>query len=371
MSVAGAVMTSAGVAAGLVVLDALCGRFVRRPFQDVHHGLVTLTGCDSGLGFSLARHSLRMGLCVVAGCLDPNGEGARRLRVAAGRSGRLTVIPLDVTKQKSVNAFVQEVTRLLETNPSLRLLALVNNAGVMVFGEFDWQTEEQVERQVEVNLLGTMRVTKAFCPLLRSNRSRLVVVSSHCALESLPGLASYGASKAALEAWSNALRVEQAKYGVRVITLVPGSFSTRSNIMARHEQNARDMEQDMRLRRPQDWEFHKDYFQVYHSYLKVISGEKGVQELHDAQLYFKYECSLLALLPKQQYIHAPMRYNIYHSLMRMAPRWLRDEVVKSFMQLPAYKGMPPTTNLVTNGFVNGCSIKCIDVGTTIDVHKTD
>lgn len=102
------------------------------------------------------------------------------------------------------------------------LRALVNNAGVMVFGEFEWQTQELIEHQVNVNVLGTMRLTRALMPLIRQNGSRIIVVSSHCAQEPLPGISIYGATKAAEYAWASSLRVELGKYGVKVVSFIPG-----------------------------------------------------------------------------------------------------------------------------------------------------
>jgi len=102
------------------------------------------------------------------------------------------------------------------------LRALVNNAGVMVFGEFEWQTQALMEHQINVNLLGTMRITRELMPILRENRSRIIVISSHCADEPLPGISIYGATKAALHAWTTSLRVEVGKYGVEVVSFIPG-----------------------------------------------------------------------------------------------------------------------------------------------------
>lgn len=100
----------------------------------------------------------------------------------------------------------------------------MNNAGVMVFGEFEWQLDDQIRSQLEVNVLGTMSITRQLMPLLRRDSGRLVNVVSHCALEGLPGLGAYSASKAALLAWSDALRRELRKYGVEVVSFVPGEL---------------------------------------------------------------------------------------------------------------------------------------------------
>jgi short-subunit dehydrogenase len=110
----------------------------------------------------------------------------------------------------------------------------VNNAGVMIFGEFEWQLPSQALTQLEVNVLGTMSVTRQLMPTMRRHSSRIVNVTSHCAFAPLPGLAVYGATKAALEAWSTSLRLEVNKYGVSVVSFVPGlSLRTKSALSGR------------------------------------------------------------------------------------------------------------------------------------------
>lgn len=104
----------------------------------------------------------------------------------------------------------------------LVLQCLINNSAVMIFGEFEWQTEDQIRNQVEVNLLGTMRITRELMPMIRAHGSRIIVISSHCNIQPLPGVAVYSASKAAITAWTNAIRMELKKYGVKVVCFIPG-----------------------------------------------------------------------------------------------------------------------------------------------------
>jgi len=92
----------------------------------------------------------------------------------------------------------------------------------MVFGEFEWQMHDFAEHQVDVNLLGTMRFTRELLPIIRKDRSRIIVISSHCANEPLPGTSIYGATKAALLAWTTSLRMELHKYGIKVVSFMPG-----------------------------------------------------------------------------------------------------------------------------------------------------
>lgn len=243
------------------------------------------------------------------------------------------------------------------------LAALVNNAGVLVFGEFGWQTERQVSLQLDVNLAGTMRVSRAFLPLLRG-QGRMVVVTSHCALAALPALSVYAATKAGLQAWADAVRVEQAPYGVPVVQVrvhgamcssrgrgepglkqvvlpqvVPGSFTHLSGILAAHEDHAREMTEAMT---EADRQFYGDYPQRFHEYLRQVSS-MGKQasatpsKLPDAKLHAVFEEALFSMRPRHRYVHEPWRYTLYHTLIKLAPGSLKDWLVVRFAMLPAFR----------------------------------
>ncbi|KRT81454.1 dehydrogenase, partial [Oryctes borbonicus] len=131
-------------------------------FEPSAEKVVFITGCDSGLGFTLAEHVSELGFTVVAGCLSTNSKGAKELK----RNKKIILVELDITSESDVNTVVETITRYLEARQFI-LWALINNAGCMVFGEFEWQTTALIQQQININLLGTMQVTKAFCPLLR------------------------------------------------------------------------------------------------------------------------------------------------------------------------------------------------------------
>lgn len=95
----------------------------------------------------------------------------------------------------------------------------------MAFGEFEWQTNSMITKQFNINALGTMKFTHKFLPLLRQYRSRLINVCSHCSIQPLPGLSSYSASKSALMSWTEGLRMEIGKYGIKVIAFIPGNYN--------------------------------------------------------------------------------------------------------------------------------------------------
>lgn len=146
-----------------------------------------MTGCDTGFGNLLARKLDGAGFKVLAGCLFAQGEGAKQLK--ADCSSRLKIVKLDVTSDEEVEAAYRVVEKELAAS-GCHLLALVNNAGILATGEVEFgRNLEPFERQMEVNCMGTIRMTKAFSPLLRRCKTapRLVNVTSLAARISLPG----------------------------------------------------------------------------------------------------------------------------------------------------------------------------------------
>ena len=106
------------------------------------------------------------------------------------------------------------------------LWAIVNNAGVASPGPVEWRSLEEMKHVVNVNLWGTVDVTKTFLPLLRQCGGRIVNVASICGRVSLPGAAAYSISKYGVEAFSDALRNEVRAFGVSVHIIEPGFFKT-------------------------------------------------------------------------------------------------------------------------------------------------
>ncbi|XP_035693492.1 D-beta-hydroxybutyrate dehydrogenase, mitochondrial-like [Branchiostoma floridae] len=191
---------------------------------------VFITGCDSGFGFGLAKRLDSLGFTVFAGCLlaDSGGEGLKKLHAEC--SSRLSTVQIDVTDDGQVQAAVQQVRDSLPTG-SEGLYALVNNAGVWQTGEIEWVSMATYRRVMEVNTFGTVRVTKAFLPLIRRAKGRVVNISSVGGLHAGPMASAYSISKAAMEFFSDALRHEMHKWGVKVVIVEPASFARATDIV--------------------------------------------------------------------------------------------------------------------------------------------
>ncbi|KAJ8949232.1 hypothetical protein NQ318_022744 [Aromia moschata] len=165
-------------AVSVVALTTVSLIFVTRQTEKLKPNkkkVVCITGCDSGLGFSLAQHAADLGFTIVAGFLSLDSKGSKEIRSHYG--GNIIQIQLDITSTSSIQAVVQTLEHLLIRNPGYSLHAVINNAGVMVFGEFEWLTERLIQEQVNINLMGTFKFTNALCPLLR--QYKVIALKQH------------------------------------------------------------------------------------------------------------------------------------------------------------------------------------------------
>jgi NAD(P)-dependent dehydrogenase (short-subunit alcohol dehydrogenase family) len=162
---------------------------------------VLVTGASSGIGQATAARLARNGWRVLAGVR----------REGAAPEGTEEVI-LDVTDPPALK---------LE-----RLDGLVNNAGIAVAGPLEFLPAEELRRQLEVNVVGQLRMVQLLLPALREAQGRIVNVGSISGRSSLPFLGAYAMSKFALEAMTDALRVELRPWGIHVAIVEPGTIKT-------------------------------------------------------------------------------------------------------------------------------------------------
>lgn len=184
-----------------------------------HH--VFITGCDTGFGHLLALQLDGLGLHVYAGCFTE--EGARKLSNKS--SDKLKTIIIDITNEDDIRNAVLFVEKNLPERKGL--WGLVNNAGIAGdFGYIELLRHADYQNVLSVNLLGTIDVTRAFLPLLRKAKGRVVNVSSMVGVMSMQGSSPYCLSKFGIEAFSDSLRREVSIFGVSVHIIEPGAFFT-------------------------------------------------------------------------------------------------------------------------------------------------
>ena len=181
---------------------------------------VVVTGASSGIGEATALALAEWGFRVFAGVRRV--EDGERLQAVAG--ARLTPVPLDVTRADSIANAARAVTAYVGDTGGLT--ALVNNAGIVVSGPLVHVAPEDLRQQLDVNVVGLIAVTQAFLPLLRRARGRIVNVGSTSGRIAGPLIGAYCASKFALEAATQVLRMELRGEGIFVSIIEPGIVAT-------------------------------------------------------------------------------------------------------------------------------------------------
>nr|CAD7429701.1 unnamed protein product [Timema monikensis] len=154
------------------------------------------------------------------------GAGAQELK--SGTSSKLHIVPLDVTKEKDVDKAVEYIKA---TQGDQGIWAVINNAGILSIGETELMTVEIFQRLIEVNTIGSVRVAKAFLPLIRKSKGRLVFTASCAGRATFPGLVPYSMSKHAIVSFIDGLRREMRKWSVTVHGIEPMIYRTPMSIL--------------------------------------------------------------------------------------------------------------------------------------------
>ena len=188
---------------------------------------ILITGATAGIGRHAALELVRRGHHVIAaGRRDPALRLLEREAAELG-AGRLDGIRLDVTSDAEVAAAAEAVLRLTDGRG---VDVLVNNAGFGQMGPVETVSADEVKQQYETNVFGLLRVTRAFVPSMRTRGSgRVINVGSLGGRVTFPLMGVYNSTKYAVEALSDALRIELAPFGIDVAIVEPGPIRTEFN----------------------------------------------------------------------------------------------------------------------------------------------
>lgn len=183
---------------------------------------ILITGSSSGFGYNAAKQLASKGHYVYATMRNSetkNKDASSSLKeFATANALKIEVLEMDVTSDDSVNAAISKVNDID---------VLINNAGRGFGGPIEAFTSDQCLAQLDLNIVGTVRVAKAVLPQMRARKSGLIIqLSSIAGRCSVPGFGIYHASKWGLEGLSEALRYELAPLGIDVVIVEPGPFST-------------------------------------------------------------------------------------------------------------------------------------------------
>jgi len=178
-----------------------------------------VTGASSGFGLAFAREALRSGANVVAAARSP----AALDDLVASAPERALAVALDVTQSDAADRAVAAALARFG-----RIDVLINNAGYGSVGAVEETPEAELRAQMETNFFGAVAATKAALPHMRERRAgAIVMISSLGGQLSYAGFGAYSASKFALEGLSEALALEMAPFGIKVMIVEPGAFRTR------------------------------------------------------------------------------------------------------------------------------------------------
>lgn len=269
---------------------------------------VLVTGASTGIGFACARTLAARGFIVFAGVRSE--ADAQRV---AQLHGNVRSLRLDVTVREEVAAAAQEIRV-----SGVPLHGLVNNAGIAVAGPLEYLPLDDFRRQFEINLFGALAVTQAMLPLLRqTGDGRIAFMSSVSGQIAPPFVGPYAASKFALEAMADALRMELTSFGIRVSLVQPG------NVRTPIWQKGRDAKDALVARMPQEALAY--YGEAVDAIVRVTEHEErtGIepQIVADAVLH-----ALTAAQPKARYpVGSPPAWQ--RRFASLLPERVRDRLI--------------------------------------------
>ncbi|MEQ8704091.1 MAG: SDR family oxidoreductase [Phaeodactylibacter sp.] len=176
--------------------------------------IILITGASSGLGQALAYELSRQGHTVFGTSRSPKGD-----------QGNIRMTAMDVQKESSVQAAVQQVVR-----EAGRLDVVINNAGIGIAGPLEESKMEEIEQVMDTNILGVIRVCRAVLPIMRQQgKGQIFTISSIGARVGLPYRSIYCASKAAVDLITESLRLEVRRFGIQVTGIHAGDIQTNIN----------------------------------------------------------------------------------------------------------------------------------------------
>ncbi len=279
-----------------------------------HQPVVLITGCSTGIGRATAQLLAEKGWRVFA--------TARQLGTVTDlTSDRITPLRLDVTDEASMAASVQEVL-----TKAGRINALVNNAGYAQAGPLEELSMDEVRRQFETNTFGALRMAQLVLPVMRARGTgRIVNVSTMGGRVVIPFIGSYNASKFALEAMSDALRMETRPFGVRVILIEPGGVRTNFNAAA----NQHGQQYTANANSP--------YYRFMVPFTRFIGQSEGMSSTPErvAAVILR---SMTARNPRARYVATPDARVMLAVMLRMSDG-MRDAMWSRALGLKEERGM--------------------------------
>ncbi|MCP9469626.1 MAG: SDR family oxidoreductase [Nitrospira sp.] len=286
--------------------------------QPINEGnTILITGASTGIGAACALHLDRLGFVVFAGVRkERDGEVLKERG-----TGRLIPISLDVTDQSSIVKAHAIVEKFVGSHG---LYGVVNNAGIAVAGPLEAVPIPDLRRQLEVNVIGQVAVIQAFLPLIRRARGRLINMGSIAGRGAMPLMGPYAASKFALEAITDALRLEVQQWGIQVSIIEPGAIATP--IWEKSGKRAAELEANTTP------ELRELYREVVTGVRTVV--ERAAERAISAEIVAHVvEKALTAARPKTRYL-VGTDAKLRALMVKLLPDRLSDKVLTWALNLP-------------------------------------
>ncbi len=282
-----------------------------------NQGAVVITGASTGIGRATALFLDRNGFQVFAGVRrDADAESLRK-----EASENLHPIQLDVVDGRSIEASRKTVVEALGEGG---LAGLVNNAGISVGGPFEFLDLDELRRQMEVNFVGPVAVTQTFLPLLRKARGRVVNVSSIGGRMAAPIIGAYAASKFAIEAFSDSLRLELSPWGMHVCVIEPGAIATPM-----FEKGQTNAERSIAQASQQEIELYGSAIDA----VRTVFGKMEKSAVPPERVAKAIHRALTAKRPRTRYVVGPDA-KVQSLLASVLPDRVRDGLVKRLFKYP-------------------------------------
>jgi NAD(P)-dependent dehydrogenase (short-subunit alcohol dehydrogenase family) len=273
---------------------------------------VLVTGAARGIGRAIVEHLASAGWDVIAGVRTEQDATA----ITRVDPQRVSAVILDITN-------ADHIAKLAEVLPK-RLDAVVNNAGVAVGGPVETVTPEDWRNILEVNVIGQFAVTQAVLPLLRDSRGRVLFISSVNGRIATPMLGPYSASKFALEAGCDALRVELKAWAIPVVLIEPAQTDT--DMWRTAGDMVLQIEADMS---PE----HRDLYAKHIAGMKKFVPTVRKMASPTSKVVAVVEEALTARRPKARYVVALLP-KVQAAVVPNLPTALRDRVMTILVGLP-------------------------------------
>lgn len=247
---------------------------------------VLITGASSGIGKASAIYLANSGIIVYAGVRK---ESDKQKLLEEGLPNLHPVI-LDVCKQQSID----DTLKLISKESAGNIFSLVNNAGLSLNGPLELLPLDDIRKLIDVNVTGLLSVTRAFLPAIRQSKGRIVNISSGHGLLAIPDKSVYAASKFAVQAITDSLRLELRPFGVSVSSVVVGKVNT--SVLGKILDNRQKMIDQA------GQESYSLYSNLIEYFDREVKDIPGIEAMEVAKVISK---ALLEAHPKSQYLVGP------------------------------------------------------------------